>query len=504
MTNRNRSIAVLSFAIGVGVVVLGSAEARAGLCPNCSNSATVGDGIVFDELNVNLGVRRPGGPAIVKVTLHDKPATLQVKRHFLSAVEGGKTYEGEGLIGLLMELEVPDGRAYEVKLVDAYGCHPETSKAGEPPSKAADAKLKAYDTRSKAPDPKSKPADQKSTICVPNPFWVGPTEDVPHFFFRVRKLRQRRGAVAGAAAAAAKRPAGKADKTRQPCTTDTCQPYKPDYVPANDDRAPEPPDYRLRVCEAKYLEKDPSTNELRKAKGGLSKESWKDVEREAITFEGDHYDAEHKQVWETEPKEGWFNFACAGTAVAKMHMLRHTRAGSIVPSGPAKATSLLQRTAMLKAITADYCGDGTAWTGDGTPLQWTDSGRWFPTPPLNLAAMEHLGLIEAVWGPDGALCLNTPRRQTKVPGLVYVEPPPGTTPACTAPAVTRSEVRAACRGMGNMYMKSPAEPTAPPRAAIPFCDEEWIRQWKMMKGPYRPHVVTVNMAENPAVYCDWP
>ena len=499
MTNRNRSIALLSFAIGVGVVVLGSADARAGLCPHCSNSATVGDGIVFDELNVNLGVRRPGGPAIVKATLNGESVKLQVKRHFLTAIGATKTYEGNALVGLLMELEMLDGRAYEVKLVEAYGCRSDqTSKPDDPAPKAADAKSMAYDARSKAPDPNAKPSDQKATFCVPNPFWVGPTEDVPHFFFRVRKLRQRRGAVAGAPAP--RRPAGKADKPRQPCTTDTCQPYKPDYAPANDDRAPEP-DYRLRVCEAKYLEKDPSKNELRKAKGGLSKESWKDVEREAITFEGDHYDAEHKQVWETDLKEGWFNFACAGTAVAKMHMLRHTRAGSITP---AKTTSLLQRTAMLKAITADYCGDGTAWTGDGTPLQWTDSRRWFPTPPLNLAAMEQLGLIEAVWGPDGAMCLNTPRRQTKVPGLVYVEPPAGSPPACTAPAVTRSEVRAACRGIGNMYMKSPAASTAPPKTAIPFCDEEWIRQWTMMKGPYRPHVVTVNMAENPAVYCDWP
>ena len=35
---------------------------------------------------------------------------------------------------------------------------------------------------------------------------------------------------------------------------------------------------------------------------------------------------------------------------------RLTRAGRL-----SEATSLLQRTAMLKAITADYCGDGTAW-----------------------------------------------------------------------------------------------------------------------------------------------
>ena len=48
-----------------------------------------------------------------------------------------------------------------------------------------------------------------------------------------------------------------------------------------------------------------------------------------------------------------------------------------------------------------------------------------------------------------------------------------------------------------MYVKSPAAPTAPPRPAIPFCDEEWIKQWRLMKGPYRPHVVTVNMADKP-------
>ena len=249
-----------------------------------------------------------------------------MKRHFLTAVGGGKTYEGQQLVGLLMELEVPDGRAYEVKLVDAYGCRSDqTSKPAEPTSKAADAKLKAYDAKSKAPDPKSKPADQKATFCVPNPFWVGPTEDVPHFYFRVKKLRQRRVAVAGAAAAAAKKPAGKADKPCQPCTTDTCQPCKPDYVPAFEDRLPE-----RRITNSKSAR--PSI--WRRAVAG-PKESWKDVEREAITFEGDHYDAEHKRVTGTKFKDGWFNFACAGTAVAKMHMLRHTRAGSIVPR-PAK------------------------------------------------------------------------------------------------------------------------------------------------------------------------
>ena len=420
MTNRNRSIALLSFAIGVGVVVLGSADARAGLCPYCANSATVGDGIVFDELNVKIGVRRPGGPAIVKVTLHDKPATLQVKRHFLSAVEGGKTYEGQELIGLLMELEVPDGRAYEVKLVDAYGCHPDqTAKPADQPTKADDAKAKAYAAKSKAPDPKVKSADQKSTLCVPNPFWVGPQEDVPHFFFKVRKLRQRRVVIGGAAVAAAKKPAGKPEKPCQPCKLDNCQPCNRDYVPPFEDRLPET-EHKLEVCQAKYVEK---------AERALTpKESWEGVEKEAITFEGDHYDAEHKRVGRTRFEQGWFNFACAGTAVAKMHMLRHTRAGSITPSGPPRNTSLRQRTAMLKAITADYCGDGTAWTADGTPLQWTDSNLWFPKANLNLEELEQAGLIEAVWGPDGAMCLNHPRRQTKVPGLVYVPPPPAVPP----------------------------------------------------------------------------
>jgi hypothetical protein len=58
--------------------------------------------------------------------------------------------------------------------------------------------------------------------------------------------------------------------------------------------------------------------------------------------------------------------------------------------------------------------------------------------------------------------------------------------------------------MGNIYVKSPAAITAPPRTAIPFCDEEWIKQWRLMKGPYRPHVVSVNMADNKARYCDLP
>jgi hypothetical protein len=468
MTNRNR-IALLSFVVGLGVIVLDGPDARAGLCPICSNSATVGDGIVFDELNVH-GTRRLGGPRIVKVTMADgKPAKLRVNRHFLTAIVGDKTYANKELVGMVMELDMPDGRAYEVKLMEAKGCVADQRAKPEKPSKA--------EQTSKA---EQKPKDGRSPDCVSNPFWVAPREEVPHFLFKVRKLRQRPGMTGGSACNAAQVPPARSAQSK------TAQ-SKYDKAPLQvDDCAPER-EFERVICEAKFQESDL-----------WERESWKAVEHEAIAFEGDHYDAEHKRVRETAPEAGWFNLACAGTAVAKMHMLRHTRAGSVVPSGgPARNTSVLQRTAMLKAITADYCGDGTAWTADGTPLQWTDANGWLPTPALDLVSLERLGLIEGVWGPDGAMCLNDPRRQTKVPGLVY---PAG---GCSAPAVRRAEVVNSCRSMGNVYSRS-LTVKAFTTPVIPFCDEDWIKEWKKVKGPYRPHVVTVNMAANPAVYCDRP
>ena len=62
---------------------------------------------------------------------------------------------------------------------------------------------------------------------------------------------------------------------------------------------------------------------------------------------------------------------------------------------------------MLKAITADYCGDGKGWTGtersSGGEMRKADQ---YPTADI-VGAPDSKG-IEAIWGPNGALCRTCP------------------------------------------------------------------------------------------------
>jgi len=91
---------------------------------------------------------------------------------------------------------------------------------------------------------------------------------------------------------------------------------------------------------------------------------------EAILFAGDRYDAERKTVTATgAAAAGWLNIACSGTALAKLHLTRHTEASQIVK------TTAIERQAMLKMFTADVCGDGTSFTVHGQPLLWADANH---------------------------------------------------------------------------------------------------------------------------------
>jgi hypothetical protein len=118
----------------------------------------------------------------------------------------------------------------------------------------------------------------------------------------------------------------------------------------------------------------------------------------ALVFTGDRYDAVRKTV--TDGAAGWFNVACAGSAMAKMHLLRHTAAGQ----APGYTTTVYQRQAMLKMLTDDVCGTGRSFTVDGEDVKYTDRRGWHPLPSVT-------GTTESIWTDRGAICLDEPRRQ---------------------------------------------------------------------------------------------
>lgn len=126
---------------------------------------------------------------------------------------------------------------------------------------------------------------------------------------------------------------------------------------------------------------------------------WSGLETHALLVEGERYDRDAKQVSSASGK-GWVNIACAGSAVAKMTLMRYD---ARIPLGDAHATTATQRTAALKMITADYCGTGRSFTEMGTPLRWENQGNWV-VPSQNAESSR-----EALWTESGALCLGTPR-----------------------------------------------------------------------------------------------
>lgn len=137
----------------------------------------------------------------------------------------------------------------------------------------------------------------------------------------------------------------------------------------------------------------------------------------ALVFAGDQYDARKKTV--APPRAGaWFNVACAGSALAKMHLLRHTEAGSYnstyqvdPPNGPVRGpyvTTFDQRQAMFKMLTDDICGTGRSFTMDGEPVFYADVRQWHP---LDFSGrVPRNGRLEALWDRYGAICLDEARR----------------------------------------------------------------------------------------------
>lgn len=180
---------------------------------------------------------------------------------------------------------------------------------------------------------------------------------------------------------------------------------------------------------------------------------WPSAGRYALAYRGDRYDPITKRVLPNDPKNGWSFLACAGSAAGKLHLLRHTYAGGADPTGP-YPTTIDQRTTLLKAITADYCGSGEPeFTVSGNPLTFTANA------PFSMPALAPVASYEAVWGPDGAVCLDVPRRA-----------PSRTVPEPWRLRYTAGDVSTACR------------------RAIPPCGA-WLWWW-----PWLGYALTANPA----------
>lgn len=114
-----------------------------------------------------------------------------------------------------------------------------------------------------------------------------------------------------------------------------------------------------------------------------------------LFFEGDRYDRAGKRVLSGD--DDWFNVACTTDVLGKLFLT-----GQTTFSGGSKPPSRGQQQAVLKALVADYCGDGHSFTVDGEPLYWktSDGSMRFAGEPSSL---------EARWSADGAECLGQPR-----------------------------------------------------------------------------------------------
>jgi hypothetical protein len=120
----------------------------------------------------------------------------------------------------------------------------------------------------------------------------------------------------------------------------------------------------------------------------------------ALVFEGERIDRNAKTIGPgLDP--AWFNIGCAGHAIAKLAINGHTEAAK---QAFGFQTTIPERQAFLKMLAGDYCGNGMVFTVAGQPLQWMDwhGHTQYTKDPANLT-------LEARWGPDGAICLNTPR-----------------------------------------------------------------------------------------------
>jgi hypothetical protein len=99
-----------------------------------------------------------------------------------------------------------------------------------------------------------------------------------------------------------------------------------------------------------------------------------------------------------------FTIACRGSTIAKCLEVGYTPWNG--------ATRELA--ACVRALRADYCGDGTSFTVDGTLVRVSDD--------LEIQPDDSAWVPEAEWSPDGALCVSK-KKNTRFSQVAHETPP---------------------------------------------------------------------------------
>lgn len=147
-----------------------------------------------------------------------------------------------------------------------------------------------------------------------------------------------------------------------------------------------------------------------RAGGGSDPNPARNMYGTAVISRGDFYDEDTHEVT-TTPVPGdddLFNISCFGTTLSKLHLLRHTSASQVSPDNP-KNPTVRDRQTMLRLLTADYCGNGSSFTENGVSIKLAFNSPLYTLMGYAKYDMSEAGSIDALWTPEGALCIGTPR-----------------------------------------------------------------------------------------------
>jgi hypothetical protein len=171
----------------------------------------------------------------------------------------------------------------------------------------------------------------------------------------------------------------------------------------------------------------------------------------AVLVDDENISKEKLRVYSVDTSDpaqaGSFLIGCAGHAIAKQHLTGHTKAASHYLLW---TTTINQRTANLKMITGDYCGNGKPFTVAGEKIKWQDEWGYYNTVnDSSVIPMQRV--LEARWDENGATCLNTPRVNYKPndTALALYPPPTGVTNDMAAWCTGSFPVPPPCSGTYN-------------------------------------------------------